>query len=695
MGVPHKQLGTRLVFGQNGQGPAGLAAMAVLGHHGGLTDPEELRLTLQEAGAEDPETTARFLLDIPEAAGALLSPRLFPRRSPKTSEEKLSLEMRLRMVFSALVDADHLDTAAHRQADPGPRVAPPADMAALTLRFEQRRAARITSADDKISLMRTQVYEAAVDAAALPPGIFRLAAPTGLGKTFAQGAFALHHAARWNKARVIVAVPFITVTEQNAAVYRRLLDTDDQPVVLEHHSSVRFHEPDNDEKLSSGRTADRWARLAAENWDAPFTVTTTVQLFESMFGRKPSRIRKLHRLANAVIVLDEVQALPTLLLVPILSGLRTLAEDFGTTVLLTSATQPEFQALSPWLASQSRGSVSITPVIADPQPLFEQSRRVHYQWRLDPQPTWQQIADELRAQDQAMVVVNSVADARHLYQLASSDREIWHLSTRMCPQHRRAVLETVTQRLRAGKPTLLIATQLVEAGVDLSFPIVWRALAPADSIQQAAGRANRNGEIPEGGLVIVFDPAEGHQPAEYRPACALTLKHFGHTSTELDDQLALARYYKELYKDLRLDSSPLDQTKTPLGHVVQRNRQALDYRAVTDGPLTDTGTRDSSRAFRMIADESVPLVIADHEDTDQIQALLSDLAAGTITSGLALRRLQPWTVQLPTTTANRADVAPLIETIVGDLGRWKGTYDWNPATSQGVGLDEAHINIVF
>jgi len=691
VGIPHKELGARLVFPV-----AGLAASAVLGHHGGLTDPEALRSVVdRQSRAEEQDAAARFFSAVPIAAGARLRRGLFPARWSAV-KGKLAGEMRLRMVFSALVDADHLDTAAHRAGLPGPQVALPADMTELAERFERRRCELLAARPGgRVDGLRAQVYQAALDAAAGKPGLYRLAAPTGLGKTFAQGAFGLHHAARWGHRRVIVAVPFITITEQNADVYRGLLNEPGTPVVLEHHSNVRFDEPDEPGRPDG---MQRWARLAAENWDAPFIVTTTVQLFESLFGRKPSLIRKLHRLAGAVVILDEVQALPPRLLLPILSGLRTLAEDFGTTVLLTSATQPEFQALSEWKPSGTRDGVKINEVITEPQPLFDAARRVRYRWRLDPRPSWQEVADEVTGRDQVLVIVNSVADARTLYRLVAEKHcDVWHLSTRLCPEHRRAVLAVVVARLRAGLRTCVIATQLVEAGVDLSFPVVWRALAPADSLQQAGGRANRNGER-EQGLVVVFDPADGRRPAEYDRACQLTVKHFGPDGAALDDQKALARYYRELYRDLQLDHRPRDWSKANAGQVIQRNRERLDFRAVTDGPYIDISqskARNPKKAFRMIVEETTPVVVTGHDVTGQIEVLLADLAAGTVRAGAALRALQPWIIQLRTNTAARPDVSALIGPVVGDLGRWNGTYDWDSDSCRGVGLDENGFDSVF
>ncbi len=688
VGVPHKEVGARAL-----REVAGLAALAVLGHHGGMASPAALeQVWLDPDGVNDGEVLARLFREVPEASGVMLGRGLFATRWSRVPE-KLVEEMRLRLVFSALVDADHLDTAAHRRGLLGPQVGAAADMAELVRRFERRRAAMIGEEQaDGVGRLRSEVYRAAVAAAEERPGLFRLAAPTGLGKTFAQGVFGFRHAARWGKSRVIVAVPFVTITEQNADVYRRLLDDETKPVVLEHHSGVRFDEGEED----GGR--DGWSRLAAENWDAPFVVTTTVQLFESLFGRRPSQVRKVHRLAGAVVILDEVQALPPRLLLPILSGLRTLAEDFGTTVLLTSATQPQFQALSVWQNSATRDRVRITEVIAEPQPLFDSARRVRYEWRLDPKPSWQEIADEVAVEPQVMVVVNAVADARGLYRLVAQAREdVWHLSTRMCPQHRRAVLATVQARLAAGLSTVVVSTQLVEAGVDLSFPVVWRALAPADSLQQAAGRANRHGER-EQGLVVVFDPADGNRPAEYAQACGLTVRHFGPDGAQLDDQLALARYYEELYQDLGLDRRARSYTRTPVGQLIQKHREELDFRAVADGPLIDamrSAARDRTKAFRMIDEDTVPVVVADTANARHVERLTGELAAGTVRASEALRALQPWIVQLRGDLARRADVAALIEPVTGDLGRWRGTYDWASATARGVGLDEAELTSVF
>ena len=510
------------------------------------------------------------------------------------------------------------------------------------------------------------VYESCVAAAGGPGGLYRLAAPTGSGKTLATAAFALRHAALHGKARVIVAVPFITITEQNAGVYRRLLDPGEpggQPVVLEHHSHVDF---------DSGCADDRWRRLAAENWDAPFVVTTTVQLFESLFGRGPSRMRKVHRLANSVIVLDEVQALPHALLVPLADALRLLAAHFGATVVLSSATQPELWSLGPLRDVPARD------LVQDRVPLFRAMRHARFEWWLTPRPRLDDVARRAAGEPGgALVVVNTVKDARTVFAAlrarAGSDAVVRHLSAAMCPAHRQDVLGEVRERLAAGRPVLLVSTQLVEAGVDVDFPVVYRAVAPADSLWQAAGRANREGRLGDGGgRVVVFDPADGGMPGSYRTQVGTTRRHFGPGKPDPDDLAALARYYRDLYRSVGVES------RTGRGVTIQRHREALDFLAVADGPEREAaGSRDRSLAFRMIDDDSVPVVVA-YGDAGQRQ-LVAEAIARLRDADAADRRwlrvLQPYTVPVRQATAARPAVAALLRPVAGDLSEWAGGYD--------------------
>ncbi|MGW1682699.1 CRISPR-associated helicase Cas3' [Saccharopolyspora sp. NPDC002376] len=666
----HEDLGARLL-----KKTAGPAAMAVLGHHSGLDSVKALKKVLRPSGKPDEEATVeRFFAEVPEAHDVMAGGSLVPSA---WSEDPLLFEMGLRMTFSALVDADRLDTAAH-SAGKKPVGESLVDMAALVRRFERGRADLLKQRDPSpMDAVRQEVYEAAVAGSQQSPGLYRLAAPAGSGKTLAQGGFALHHAERWGKRRVVVAMPLVTVTEQNAQVYRDLLDGE-EPVVLEHHSQVKVDE-------SEGTDHEEWARLAAENWDAPFVLTTTVQLFETLLGRSPSQVRKLHRLANSVLVLDEVQALPPRMLLPILDALRLLVKHFGTTVLLTSATQPTFEDLSVWR------DLNLQPreLIKDVAGLFERARRVVYEWRLDPRPTLAEVAAEVAELDQCLVIVNSTKDARRLYRALSEKREnVWHLSSRMYPQHRARVLDEVTSRLKAGQPVTLVATQLVEAGVDISFPVVWRAIAPADSLQQSAGRAGRHGG-PGSGRVVVFDPADGHAPPEYKVRVAITRSYFGPGLANPDNATALDSYYKELYSTLGLDRTNVRNARgLNAGQTIQQNRKKLDFRAVVEGPATDVGHHagkpDRTKAFRMIEQNTVPVVIVDANDSaaEDVRGKLKQLEEREAYPTEVMRGLQGWIVTLPVWTVKAESTRERLERLGGDLHLWLGPYD------AAVGIDD-------
>jgi len=437
-------------------------------------------------------------------------------------------------------------------------------------------------------------------------------------------------------------------------------------VVLEHHSGVDFDR------------AGRWARLAAENWDAPFVVTTFVRLFESLFGRKPSAMRRVHRLSGAVIVLDEVQALPYAMLVPILDGLRVLVDTFGATVLLSSATQPAFWDLPPF------EDLPVVDVVADGPRLVGQARRVRFSWQITPRPTLADIAGQAAAEKSVMVVVNTTADARTVFEhwRAGGMGGAYHLSTRMCPAHRRRVLEQVRRWLAEGQPVRLVSTQLIEAGVDVDFPVVFRAMGPADSLLQAAGRANREGRLDGLGRVVVFDPADGGQPPGYRALVGEARRLFGPDRADPDDLAALQAYYRGVYGVLNL------RDQAHVGQRIQQARSRWEFQTVTDGPLRpDAGStdRDRSAAFRIIADEAVSVVTpqgaATVEQRRVVQDLIDKIRGATVPDMRELRRLQPYTTNLYPGVLRNPGVAALLEPILGTelrsgaLVEWRGDYD--------------------
>ncbi|MDG4856810.1 CRISPR-associated endonuclease Cas3'' [Streptomyces sp. T-3] len=669
VGVPHKHAGARLAY----ENTLPAFGAVVFGHHGGLPDMEKLKDEVTEAraggayGASVEEAIGAVAREVPEILPeARLGAPGWLRDLPR-AEQRLGLDLLVRMVFSCVVDADFLDTAAHFDGAAA-RVRESADMAALVERFEERRAKKLAGREPSpVDAVRQSVYEQACAAAQGGPGMYVLHVPTGGAKTMAAGAFALRHAAEHGLGRVILAVPFISVTEQNADVYRDLLDPDPEsgelPVVLEHHSAVDLDNPAalaglTDEQRNRLKEQARTAKLAAENWDAPFVVTTTVRLFESLFARAPSQMRRLHRLAGSVIVLDEVQALPDRLLKPILSALRGLVDHFGVTVVLASATQPSFWNLPTWEGLERRA------IVEDPGGLFDEVRRVAYEWRTGPEVTLASVAEEAASHPQALTVVGTTKDAAHVHRRIELDAEpgqmALHLSTRMTAGHRREVIAQVKQLLENGDPVQVVSTSLIEAGVDLDFPRVYRAWAPAESMQQAAGRCNRDGRLPGLGTVVLFQAVDARQPrsTSYRAAMDATEEYFGEDLADPDDLAALERYYPLRYA---LQQGTSD---SGLGAEIEELRSSLNFPEV-------------ARNFQMIEDKlSTPVVVIRCEDDRaQIGAALADLKAPHTTCGPeALRSLQQHTASLPRWEAEQALRVGLAEPVTGDLLLWLGAY---------------------
>lgn len=526
----------------------------------------------------------------------------------------LASEVFLRLLFSALVDADHLDTEAHFEPAQAERRGSDVEIPALWERFEAGHGELdAEAADTSVNIVRRDIYAACLAAAAGPRGFYRLTAPTGAGKTLAAMAFGLRHALRHGLRRVIVATPFISITEQTAQAYRDAF----KPLgdaVLEHHSGVSGRDPDEFDLV-----AER-ARLAAENWDAPVIVTTAVQLFESLFANTPSRCRKVHRLAGSVLILDEAQALPTHVLEPILDALRSLTTVGRASVVLSTATQPAFESIP---AFRELRPFEIVP---EPRRHFEALRRVTYDWRLDKRWTWDRVADEMRAQEQALTIVNTRADAMDLLD-ALDDSEALHLSTRLCGAHRLKVIEDVRRRLASGQPCRLVATQVVEAGVDLDFPLVLRALGPLDSIIQAAGRCNREGRLDGHGRVVVFRPEKERLPrGPYTTATGITSALVKADQFDPNDPGRTAGgYFQRLLNDVAIDRAR-----------IQERRKAFDFSA-------------AAREFRMIDRGGEVVAITSYgteADQDRVTGWLDELRHGHGNPRELRRLLQPYLVTL-------------------------------------------------
>lgn len=493
-----------------------LMAPVIAGHHGGLpnwSDESGLRTSLMSRFSKayissSVEGYERFFdvvhPDPSEVEDAL---QLLGSSCKLLNEYLFSLFTFTRLVYSSLVDADWLDT--ERFMCPGDfqiRSYNHATLEEMSRRLDQHLSnlANGSGGNPEVHAARQAVQENCRRAARQPNGIFTLEVPTGGGKTLASLRFALDHAMKNGHDRIIYAIPFTSIVEQNAAVFKNVLG-DDQ--VLEHHSNFDFGNLDDEDSLRR--------RLLVQNWDAPLVVTTNVQLFESLFSNKPSRSRKVHNVANSVIILDEAQTLPDRLLKPTLAMLESLCKIANVSVVFCTATQPALDQQWPF------GS-EVHPIIADPESLRAKlDRRTVIDTERINQGAWStehgtpysldDLCKELRAERQVLCIVSSRRAARLIYDKlrdGTSIDGVFHLSALMVPAHRSLVLEQVCKRLAQGLPCRVISTQLIEAGVDVDFPVVFREMAGIDSVLQAAGRCNREGRLRHPGLVHVFECPE-------------------------------------------------------------------------------------------------------------------------------------------------------------------------------------------
>jgi CRISPR-associated helicase Cas3 len=548
------------------------AALAIQGHHIGLQKAEED--ALREVCLLAPELAQRASARFSESSLDLLLQRFakdglsLPEASVKSEYGGLNAPpagamLDVRMLYSALVDADYLATEAHFEAsgpdqpferEAGPDLHP---KIALDVLLEYLGAlASDSRASAEVNRVRADLLSACLQAASSPPGQFTLTAPTGAGKTLSLLAFALKHASEHNLRRIVVVIPFLSIIEQTVQEYHKALKAmgercDLAHYVLEDHSLAGTREAD---QPGGDANAHGQARLLAENWDAPIVVTTSVQCLESLFANRPWACRKLHRLARSVIIFDEVQTLPTRLAVPTLATLSRLTERYGASVVFSTATQPAFTHLNEAVCEYCAGGWQPREIAPPTLRLFERLRRTRVVWpRFEETPLpWDDLAQRLVECERVLCIVNLKRHAMELIDRLqqTAPEGLLHLSTSMCPAHRREALDKVRQRLDAGQPCRLISTQCIEAGVDVDFPVVFRAWGPLDAIAQAAGRCNRNGRD-DLGEVQVFVPAdEGYPDGGYRQAAdvaRLLLRARRDEEMDIQEVALFDEYYRSLY----------------------------------------------------------------------------------------------------------------------------------------------------
>ncbi len=518
-----------------------ILSYSIAGHHGGLPD-----WSTEEVGQSSLKYRLGKTIDLNSIDPDLLNNLKLREISlpPWKFEKHLDLSLWIRMLFSSLVDADFLDTESYMSPEKTSLRKNNVNFSDLLYNFNKYMFQKEwDSADTDVNRIRKEVRKKCVESANQPMGVFSLTVPTGGGKTLSSLGFALNHAVKHNLERIIYVIPYTSIIEQNADVFRSAIGKEN---IVEHHSNI------------SDENETEHSKLASENWDAPIIVTTSVQFFESLFTSKPSRCRKLHNIVNSVVVLDEAQLLPVNYLEPILKTMKLLVKNYNVSIVLSTATQPALKEHK--IAGTSfPGFESITEIMGDSvSELYERLNRVkiHMPEDLGSAKSWKELAEELMQYQQVLCIVSDRKSCRELRGLMPEGT--FHLSALMCGAHRSSKIREIKEKLGKGESVRVISTQLIEAGVDIDFPVVYRAMAGLDSIAQAAGRCNREGKNHELGKVVVFKSPR-KVPAGILRKAENTLKDIiAEIEPNLLEPASFERFFSELYwKANNLDSEKI------------------------------------------------------------------------------------------------------------------------------------------
>ncbi|HOF73235.1 MAG TPA: CRISPR-associated helicase Cas3' [Syntrophales bacterium] len=596
----HSTAGAQHAFSNAGRGGK-ILAYAIAGHHAGLLDGKGSDGSLEKR-------LKKVIPDFSAAPASILNSEKFDNLpfAPDAKHFSFQAAFFIRMVFSCLVDADFLDTECFMEPSRTASRKGYPTLVELQSKLDSALDAKTeTAVLTPINERRAGILKLCRAAASWKPGLFSLTVPTGGGKTLSSLAFALRHALIHGLKRVIYVIPYTSIIEQTASVFRDVLGDD---AVLEHHSNF---EPAEDDQRS---------RLASENWDAPVIVTTNVQFFESLFAAKTSRCRRLHNIVRSVVILDEAQMLPVHLLRPCIESLRELSrKHYGTSIVLCTATQPALSSSEYF----KDGLNDVREIIPDPAGLYREFKRVEVQ-------NLGTLADDMlvhriNEENQVLCIVNTRKHARVLYECIEA-QQAYHLSGLMCPEHRSRVLREIKTVLESGSPCRLISTQLVEAGVDVDFPVVYRAATGVDSLAQAAGRCNREGRMTGTGRVFLFTPAEGLPAGHFRQ----TAETAEMVLRQHDDPLSLRAvedYFRHFYW-LRCEHLDSGQILTTLAEGARNGD--FPFRTIAD-------------RFRLIEQYNEPLIIPhDPEAARMVRALRYAESHGRLA-----RALQRYTIQIP------------------------------------------------
>lgn len=575
-------------------------AYCIAGHHAGLPDG------MYEGGSSSPEATldSRLKKTIPDYRNYKMEIQTSRHAPPALKKDygSFCVSFFIRMLYSCLVDADYLDTEAFMKNRK--RVLPDISIKELKGRLDSWIEPWLAAGDDSadsadsvieqerqpasrlLNIRRTNILKACIrEGACGGQGIYHLTVPTGGGKTISSMAFALNYAVQHGLRRIIYIIPYTSIIEQNADVFRKILGDE---YVLEDHSNVEY--PDGEELNPK--------QLAAENWDAPVIVTTNVQFFESLFASRSSKCRKLHNIAGSVLIFDEAQMLPNDFLKPCLQAVSELVLNYGCTAVLCTATQPSLQSFLP--SKLLKGE--ICPDVEEQYEAFRRTVLVK-----DEDMTEEELVRRLGAESQVLCILNTRAQVQQIYGKMKEREGLFHLSTYMYPEHRRRVLDEIRERLRLQKVCRVIATSLVEAGVDLDFQTVYREAAGLDSVIQAAGRCNREGRRAADDSrthVFQFVPEERHRNDSVRQGKVIAEEVMA-IYEKMDSLEAIHEYFDRLH-DVKRDS--LDKKKI-LQRLNDAKAAAIPFRTIADD-------------FKIIKDDTRSILIAREPESKRLEERL-------------------------------------------------------------------------
>jgi len=626
---------------------------AIDGHHKGMPDRGALKTDLYEF--DDAEhgllntVKPEFLKENP------INERDFDYED--TGLRGTDKELFIRMLFSALTDADWLDTEKHfNNSSSGKRSTKVFEPQYLLDKLENEISGK--SKEGYLNSLRNKVRNYAISKAKSKIGFFSMTLPTGMGKTLASVNWALKHAQHNELKRIIIVLPFISIIDQTAQELKRIFG---EEWVLEHHSNFNEDEEANKNIADENLQNEAYTRrLATENWDYPIIVTTSVQFFESLFGNKPSRCRKVHNIAQSVVIFDEVQTLPKELVLPTLSMLKNVHKVMGTSFLFCTATQPAFEK-----SDAFDGIESIQSLVENPKEVFAATQRVEYLPvnNYDPVTIEELCKSVLEHNDSALCVFNTKKQALLFFNAIHdcSDYKLFHLSTGMYPAHRKQVIESIRTCLIKKDKILVSSTQLIEAGVDFDFPYVYREIAPLESLIQSAGRCNREGKLDKPGEVYIFSiDGAGAPNKQYRALAEFANSMYKGNEALLFEHDFFGEYYRKVFKLF------IPEDKKNIGQA----RIGFNFKTVAD-------------SYHLIENTTTPVFIL----CDDSRSLYEKIRYKPILSRSDYRALQQYSVQVYDNFMNEN---------IGKMGKEpQGYWKWYGGYDEDYGISTDNPTLVY